>query len=336
MSETNGQNAPRIFCLTRASTLKQGESPAMQREIMARACQSLALGEPQFLDEPLGSSARSKKFVQRPMGLWCLRNLRKGDTLMVTAIDRLGRNFLDAYSTIDLLFTRGVRIIILKGWGGQALDLKKSTDRIMLAILAWVADVEAERVSERTKEGLNHRRDNGLCAGRSPFTYIQAFDVDGTEIPTALFDKKKGHYKQNIPDRDWLNQLCELLILQKTTRARGRILLDYCRERKFVNHAGKEWWRGTVYVNDKGAYMNQLAKYIKKVRRLAVLGKLTEEWNVRVLSITGDTPAEVRPKWKGKPRPTATHDDENRSGWTADQWRFWWENANESRDECVP
>ena len=37
---------PRLYGLTRASTLKQADSPATQREIMATACKTLALGEP--------------------------------------------------------------------------------------------------------------------------------------------------------------------------------------------------------------------------------------------------------------------------------------------------
>ncbi len=139
---------PRVWAMTRASTSKQVDSPAVQMEVIGRACASLSLGEPQWLHEPLGTSGRSKKFAQRPQGCFIMRTLRRGDALIVTDIERLGRNFIDQYTSIQQLFDRGVRIIILKGWGGQALDLKKATDRIMLAILAWVADVEAERVSE--------------------------------------------------------------------------------------------------------------------------------------------------------------------------------------------
>jgi len=264
------------------------------------------------------------------MGLFCLRTLRKGQTLMVTAIDRLGRNFIDQYTTIQTLFDRGVRVIILKGWGGQALDLKKATDRIMLAILAWVSDIEAERLSERTKEGLAFRRSQGLSTGLKTFTYIQAFDADGKEIPANLYDKMKGHHKRNLPDRGWLDQLVELLVLQKATRAKGRVLFDYCAERGFRTRDGREWWRGKVYVNAKGVYTNAISKALKTVRRLAVLGKLPDEYNHRILSITGDTPATVRPKWKYEvPRAqpsepiVAVPSEADMDSWNADQLRTW-------------
>ena len=108
------EQTPRTWGLTRASTLRQSESPATQREIIGRACQSLTLGEPIFLNEPLGTSGRTKRFAERSMGNYVMRTLRKGDTLVVTAIDRLGRNFIDQYTTIQILFDRGIRIIILK------------------------------------------------------------------------------------------------------------------------------------------------------------------------------------------------------------------------------
>ncbi len=328
MAEASNGQQGRAFGLTRASTLRQTESQATQREIIGRACQSLTIGEPTFLDEPLGTSGRSKKFAERPMGLWVLRNLRKGDTLIVTAIDRLGRNFIDQYMTIQRLFDRGVRIVILKGWGGQALDLKKATDRIMLAILAWVADVEAERLSERTREGLQHRRENGLSTGKKKFTYVQAYDADGDEIATGDYNKMKGHHKRNLPDRKWLDQLCELLSLQKATRAQGKLLFDYCRERGFRNRDGKEWWRGTVHCNSRGSiYMNNISTALKLVRRMAVLGQLPEDYNERVLAITGDTPASVRPKWKYKVSRgavlPAVPSDSDIDNWDADQLRAW-------------
>ena len=318
---------PRTWGLTRASTLRQSESPATQREIIGRACQSLTLGEPIFLNEPLGTSGRTKRFAERSMGNYVMRTLRKGDTLVVTAIDRLCRNFIDQYTTIQILFDRGIRIIILKGWGGQAIDLKKATDRIMLAILAWVAEVEGERIAERVKEGLTHRRKNGLCVGHRAFTYIQCFSADGKEIPTGEFSKAKGHLKRNVYDTQWLDQLCELLVLQKATRAQGRVLVDYCQERKFVNRAGDEWWRGPIHCNAHGTYMNRISSALKRVRRYAVLGQLPDEYNYRVLAITGDTPVTVEAK-KRPPRsaaaPVAVPSEADMMTWTAEDWQRWY------------
>ncbi len=323
----SNDNAPRTFGMTRASTLGQVTSPETQREIIGRACESLKLGEPQWLNEPLGTSGRSLKFAQRPMGLWALRNLRKGDTLVVTEMRTVGRNFIDQYTTVQTLFDRGARLVILKGFGGNVVDLSKSTDRLFIAILSWASDEEAARVSERTREALQYRRDNGLAAGKKQFCYIQAFSADGEEISPAEFDKKKGHYKVNLPDKVWLDQLLELLVIQKAIRARGRVLYDYCAERKFTNRDGKEWWNGTVHCNGSGTYVNQISKALKKVRRMATLGQLPEDYNCRVLAITGDTPVTVKAKWKRKVQPgatpTAVPSEADREIWIAADWQKW-------------
>ncbi len=280
MSDGNGQAAHRIFSLTRASKVDQVKSQATQREIVSSACRSLALGEPHFLDEPPGTSGYKTKFAQRPMGFWCLCNLRRGDTLIVTAIDRLGRSFIDQYTSIETLFDRGVRIIILKGWSGQSLDLKKPIDRILLAILAWVADIEAERLSERTKEGLAFRRNNGVSTGKRLFTYIQCFDASCNEIPTGDFSRLKGHFKRNLPDVQWLDQVLELLLLQRTINLRGDAMYDYCAERGFVNRQGRLWWNGRVYISPKGIpYRNTIQLLLKDAHRLAVLGTLPDDYN---------------------------------------------------------
>ncbi len=252
MSDDNGQALPRVFSLIRASKVDQVTSQATQCDIVSNACRSLALGDPHFLDEPLGTSGYKAWFAQRPIGLSCLCNLRRGDTLIVTAIDRLGRSFIDQYTSMQVLFDCGVRIIILKGWSGHALDLKKPTDRIMLAILAWAADLEAERLSERTKEGLAYRMANGLSAGKRLFTDIQAFSADVNEIPLSEYNKLAGHFKRNLPDSQWLDQVLELLLLQRTIKLRGNAMYDFCEERGFVTRSRWQWWNGTVYVNKKG------------------------------------------------------------------------------------
>ena len=318
----------RLYGMTRASTLGQVTSQATQQEVISRACQSLKLGTPQWLDEPPGTSGRSLKFAQRPMGIWALRNLRKGDTLIVTEMRTVGRNFIDQYQNVQTLFDRGVRVIVLKGFGGNVIDLSKSTDRLFLAILSWASDEEASRVSERTRESLRYRRDNGLAAGKKTFFYIQAYDAHGNEIPTGEYQKLAGHTKRNVPDRQWLDQLIELLLLQRHIGARGRTLYAYCAEKKFVNRAGKEWWRGTVHVNNKGyAYTNNIGIALKRVRRMAVLGQLPEEYCNRILAITGDTPIDVQPKWKKEKRAAAAFampSEEDRSQWTAEQWHQEW------------
>jgi DNA invertase Pin-like site-specific DNA recombinase len=331
MAESSNGNEQqcRVFGLTRASTLKQSESPATQREIISVAAQNLKLQSPIFLDEPLGTSGRSGKFAQRPMGNFILHTLRKGDTLIVTKVDRLGRSLRDIYDTVDTLSSRGINVIILHGFGGRIIDMRNATDRMFLLLLAWFAEYEGERIAARTKEGLQFRRDNGLATGKKQFCYIQAYDADGCEIPAGEYSKLKGHHKRHLPDRQWLDQILELLALQKHLRAKGLWLYRYCEEKRFVTRDGWAWWRGKFHAGANGSlYTVAIPLLLKRARRMAVFGQLPEDYNERVLMITGDTPADLAPKWKRKPRNTRTAggmpDEAAMKNWSAEEWYAWW------------
>jgi DNA invertase Pin-like site-specific DNA recombinase len=331
MSETNGQNLPRCFGLCRASDIKQTESVATQRQLIEMTCKALNLPEPTVLEEPPGTSGYKTKFAQRPMGQYLLHTLRKGDVLVVLRIDRVGHSMTDCYSTIETFFDRGVRIVIIKGWAGNVIDLHDPTSRLLLAIFSWISEEEARKIAERTKEGLAFRRNAGLSDGTRAFCYIQNYDAQGHEIPKGEYNRLKGCYKRNLPDVALLSQVCELLVLQKATRARGKILVDYCRERQFRDCNGKEWWNGKVYSNGRSEFTTSVSKALKKARRLAVLGKLPGDWSQIVLAITGDDPVTVRPKWQSKKRRKPTDEvpaaempnEQEMKIWDAEQWRSW-------------
>ena len=82
------------------------------------------------------------------------------------------------------------------------------------------------------------------------------------------------------------------------------------------------------HLNAQGAYLNQISKALKKVRRLAVLGLLPDEYSLRVLAITGDTPASVLPKWKRQAQavevPVTVPSEVDISTWDAADWQRWY------------
>ena len=204
----DSDNQGRVCGLTRASSLVQTESCATQAQLIQSACKSMGLPEPRILEEPPGTSGYKTKFADRPMGLWCLLNLRKGDTLVALRLDRMGRNMMDCFHTIDTLFNRGVRIVIIKGWSSSIIDLRDPTSRLLLAILSWVSEEEARKTAERTKEGLAFRRSQGLaCVANDFLHHIQCYDQAGKEISKGEFSALKGDFKRNLPDRQWLDHV---------------------------------------------------------------------------------------------------------------------------------
>ena len=77
-----------------------------------------------------------------------LEHVRKGDTLCVYAVDHLGREALDVQATVRYLLDAGVTVD-LHGLG----QIGRGVGEIILAVLAKVADMERNKIRERTEAG---------------------------------------------------------------------------------------------------------------------------------------------------------------------------------------
>ncbi|TAL32091.1 MAG: recombinase family protein [Phenylobacterium sp.] len=84
----------------------------------------------------------------RPGFAKLLEHIRKGDTLCVYAVDRLGRDALDVQTTVRRLIDAGVAVEI-HGLG----QIGRGVGEIILAVLAQVADLERRKIRERTEAG---------------------------------------------------------------------------------------------------------------------------------------------------------------------------------------
>lgn len=98
--------------------------------------------------------------AKRPGFARLLAFIRKGDTLHVYAVDRLGRDALDVQSTVRALLGKGVAVHV-QGLGVMA----KGAGELILAVLAQVADMERQRIAERTAAGRHVARESLLRTG---------------------------------------------------------------------------------------------------------------------------------------------------------------------------
>lgn len=101
--------------------------------------------------------------LQRPGFAKLLERMEGGDVLVVTKLDRLGRNAMDVRSTVDLLAQQGVRVHCL-ALGG--MDLASSTGKMTMGVIAAVAEFERDLLIERTQAGLARARAEGKAIGR--------------------------------------------------------------------------------------------------------------------------------------------------------------------------
>jgi len=139
----------------RVSTARQGESLKTQREaLLAAGC------DPQHIYADTISGSK----WSRPELTKALEFMRPGDTLVVTRLDRLGRNMREAVNTIADLGQRDMNVKCLD----PELDTARPQDRVVINIMLSLAEWERELVIARTKEGVAHARAEGRVAGPKP------------------------------------------------------------------------------------------------------------------------------------------------------------------------
>lgn len=89
--------------------------------------------------------------------------LEAGDILIVTKLDRLGRNAMDVRSTVDSLAREGVKVHCL-ALGG--VDLTSPAGKMTMGVIAAVAEFERDLLVERTQAGLSRAKAEGKTLGR--------------------------------------------------------------------------------------------------------------------------------------------------------------------------
>jgi DNA invertase Pin-like site-specific DNA recombinase len=99
----------------------------------------------------------------RPMLAECLRYVRDGDTLIVTKLDRLARSTADLYRIVTDLADRGVAFKVLDD---AAVDTTTRTGKLVMGILALIAEFETEIRRERQMEGIAKAKAEGRTGGR--------------------------------------------------------------------------------------------------------------------------------------------------------------------------
>jgi DNA invertase Pin-like site-specific DNA recombinase len=106
----------------------------------------------------------------------CLEFMREGDALVVTKPDRLARSTADLLAIEADLSRRGIGLLVLS-MGGERLDTRNPTSKLMLTILGGVATWEREIMLERQREGIAKAKAEGKYKGRKPTVAVQAEQI---------------------------------------------------------------------------------------------------------------------------------------------------------------
>lgn len=144
---------PRVFAYCRVSTAEQ-TARNQSEEIKAAG---FAIETHRLVEETISGSVPAKK---RPGFIKLIDRMESGDVLVVTKLDRLGRNAMDVRSTVERLSDSGVRVHCL-ALGG--VDLTSAAGKMTMQVIAAVAEFERDLLIERTHSGIS--RAKGLANG---------------------------------------------------------------------------------------------------------------------------------------------------------------------------
>lgn len=92
-----------------------------------------------------------------------LEKIRDNETIVVSKIDRLGRDCADILETIAYLSSRNIKLIVLQL---GSTDLTSALGKMLVTILGAVAAMERDLLIERTKAGLDRAKSQGKSLGR--------------------------------------------------------------------------------------------------------------------------------------------------------------------------
>lgn len=134
----------------RVSTVEQ--SLASQQDALAKA-----------KVEKVFEEKRSGTDTNRPVLKRTLEFVREGDELVVTRVDRLARSIKDLYTLLDKLKKKGVKVTFLEQ---PELNSGSPQAKLMLGILASVAEFETDLRSARQLEGIRAAQSRGVKFGR--------------------------------------------------------------------------------------------------------------------------------------------------------------------------
>ena len=146
----------RVFAYARVSTVEQ--LTENQREQITAA--GYAIQPSRFVEEKVSGSVAA---AQRPGFAKLLERMEEGDTLVVTKLDRIGRDSIDVQQTVNRFEANGMRLVVLQLGN---LDLTSSAGSLMVKMLAAVADFERDLIIERTQAGQARARAAGIHMGR--------------------------------------------------------------------------------------------------------------------------------------------------------------------------
>ena len=182
----------RVFAYCRVSTVDQ-TTDNQTREIRDAG---FAIEPKRIVTETISGSVAAS---ERPGFSKLIDRMEPGDVLVVTKLDRLGRNAMDVRSTVEALAATGIRVHCM-ALGG--VDLTSAAGKMTMQVLAAVAEFERDLLIERTHAGITRAKAEGKAFGRpsalSTEQQGQAATMLAKGVPVAQIARELGATRQTV------------------------------------------------------------------------------------------------------------------------------------------
>ncbi|SIT51329.1 putative site-specific recombinase; DNA invertase; Rac prophage [Paraburkholderia piptadeniae] len=182
----------RIFAYCRVSTADQTTDNQVQ-EIEAAG---FSVAKQRVITETVSGSVPA---FERKGFAKLVDRLEDSDVLIVTKLDRLGRNAMDVRATVERLASIGVRVHCL-ALGG--VDLTSAAGKMTMGVISAVAEFERDLLIERTQSGLRRAKAEGKAFGRpSALTEAQratVIDQLNAGVPVAQIAREMKTSRQTV------------------------------------------------------------------------------------------------------------------------------------------
>ena len=187
-TKTNTPNSKTVGYL-RVSTGEQ-ELEKNKNDILHLA-NRLNLGQVGFVEEIVSGKVSWKKRKIAAV----IAGFEKDDTLIVSELSRLGRSMLECMEILAVAVEKGVRVYAVKG--NWSLD-NSITSKIVAMAFSMAAEIERDLISQRTKEALRYKKEQGIKLGRPQGPGKSKLDQYRLEIEALL---KNGSTQKFIANR---------------------------------------------------------------------------------------------------------------------------------------
>jgi DNA invertase Pin-like site-specific DNA recombinase len=168
-----------------------GQELEKNKSDILKLANDLDLGKVSFAEEIISGKVNWKKRKIAEI----LELSEKGDAIIVSELSRLGRSMLECMEILSVALDKGVNIYAVKG--NWSLD-NSIQSKIVAMAFSMASEIERDLISQRTKEALRYKKEQGIRLGRPPGPGKSKLDQYRPEIEALL---KNGSTQKFIAGR---------------------------------------------------------------------------------------------------------------------------------------